>query len=218
MGYYVVVDLEMCMVPKSCKRRYRHSHETIQIGAALMNEKYEIIDSYSTFVKPEFGFIDDYIESLTGIHKKDVKDAPSIEKALNDFMEWLPKDEEVTAVSWSFSDKYQFLYEINSKKIEVNPRFFDMTDKWIDCQLEFANKMQMKKNYSLEEALIATDIITEGRAHDGLVDAYNTALLYAKIKKEDKLVLNPYYGKAHEDAETECLSYGLGDILSTVGF
>ena len=78
--------------------------------------------------------------------------------------------------------------------------------------------MQMSRQYSLEEALIATDICTEGRAHNGMVDAYNTALLYAKMQNEDELVLNEYYGKAHSNEEPEHLSFGLGDVLAAAGF
>ena len=37
--YYVVVDLEMCRVPRKRKREHRGKHEIIQIGAVLMNER-----------------------------------------------------------------------------------------------------------------------------------------------------------------------------------
>ena len=86
MGSYVVIDLEMCRVPKSMKRRYHYMHEIIQIGAILMNEEYEIIDSFNSYVKPEYGFLDGFIKNLTGISGADIKDAPGIEEALNAFL------------------------------------------------------------------------------------------------------------------------------------
>ena len=218
MSYYVVVDLEMCRVPRSCKKRYRYNQETIQIGATLMNEEYEVIDTFNTFVKPEFGYLDGFIKKLTGITDVDLWDAPRLETALERFMAWLPENEKVTAVSWSNSDKFQFIHEIGAKGLKAGSRFEKMLETWIDCQPEFSEKMKMKKCYSLEEALIATDICTDGRAHNGLDDAYNTALLYAKMRREDKLVLNPYYERAHDDSKPERLCYGLGDILMAAGF
>ena len=218
MPYFVVVDLEMCKVPKSYKNEYNYGAEIIQIGAALMDEDYEVLGTFSTFVKPEFGYIDGFIKKLTGITVADIKDAPGIEEAIKSFLAWLPENEQVTAISWSTTDKYQIIRETQCKNIKIDARLQEMLESWIDCQPEFSEKMQMKKSYPLEEALIATDIITEGKAHNGLDDAYNTALLYAKMKKEDELVLNPLYLKAHDDSESEHLSYRLADILASAGF
>ena len=46
MREYVIVDLEMCKVPKPMRtEKYHWSSETIQIGAVLVNENLEIIGS-----------------------------------------------------------------------------------------------------------------------------------------------------------------------------
>ena len=55
MGYYVVVDLEMCGVPKNKRKQYKNKHEIIQIGAAVMDSDLNILDTFSQYVKPEFG-------------------------------------------------------------------------------------------------------------------------------------------------------------------
>ncbi len=214
MKYYVVVDLEMCSVPP--KKTYRYKHEIIQIGAALMNENLEIVDKYSGFVKPEIGALDDFISKLTGITSKDLKDAPHVEQAVKAFMAWLPEGE-VVAISWSITDKKQLQNELEQKNIPIDERLERILDTWVDCQPMFTDKIEnaSRKRYSLEEALVAADIITEGRAHDGLNDAYNTALLYAKMQREDELVLNSYYESAHDDSESESLSFGLGDLLDS---
>ena len=36
---YVVIDLEMCKVPKLYRRNYKHANETIQIGAVLLDSQ-----------------------------------------------------------------------------------------------------------------------------------------------------------------------------------
>ena len=41
---YVVIDLEMCKVPKLYRRNYKHANETIQIGAVLLDSEFKKID------------------------------------------------------------------------------------------------------------------------------------------------------------------------------
>ena len=213
MKHYVVIDLEMCKVQKMFKKTYGYSQEIIQIGAALMNEELEIIDKFNEYVKPKYGDPDKFITKLTGITAKQLVHEESLEVVMEHFMNWLPEGE-VIAISWSNADQLQFIYEMNAKGIEISPRFQEILNNWIDCQPQFSEKMKMKdKTYSLEEALIATDINTDGRAHDGLVDACNTALLYAKMQKEDELVLNEYYKSAHNNEDDNGLTFSLADIL-----
>ena len=219
MGYYVVVDLEMCNVPAKMRKGYRYKNEIIQIGAALMDENLNVIDKFSEYVKPQYGYLDDFISNLTGIKLSDLKGAPMIKEAISDFLNWLPSGQ-VTAISWSNSDELQLRFELAAKGMEIDEGLEKILDTWIDCQPQFSLKMKMdpKKQYSLEEALVATDICTDGRAHNGMVDAYNTALLYAKMQREEELVLNTYYKHAHEDAEPEHLSFCFGDLLAAAGF
>ena len=112
---YAVIDLEMCMVPKGFRKYgYKYRQETIQIGAVLLDENYEVIDEFNTYVKPEYGWIDDFIEKLTGISQHNVADAPSFEEALEAFLDWLPADD-VRCVSWSDSDPKQIIHESFAK-------------------------------------------------------------------------------------------------------
>ena len=83
---------------------------------------------------------------------------------------------------------------------------------WIDCQELFDEKMNVSYQYSLEEALIASDVCTEGRAHDGLVDAYNTALLFAKLRQDPEFELNRIYSDARNE-KVEHLGVTLGDMF-----
>ncbi|SFC69357.1 3'-5' exonuclease [Butyrivibrio sp. YAB3001] len=210
--YYAVIDLEMCKVPKGYKRfGYKWCQETIQIGAVLLDEDYEIVDEFCTYVRPEFGHIDFYIESLTGISQADVMTAPSFEEALEEFLEWLPY-EDVRCVSWSDSDPKQIVHEVIAKEIE-DERIEIIIANWVDCQKTFGHKMGKENLYKLEEALIASDIIPEGRAHDGLADARNTAMLFAKLEQNPDYELNEFYKTARED-ETEHLSFCMGDLFA----
>lgn len=188
---YVVVDLEMCRVPFAKKtEEYPCRNEIIEIGAVLVNEKLEITDSFKTYVAPEFGVLDDYIQKLTGITNSDLENAPTLQKALEKFTEWLP--ENAVLVSWSDNDEYQMSEEMYYKYIDM-PEFEKYLDNWEDCQDEFGERMNSPKVYKLSEALIIADLEYDENIHDALVDARNTALLFIKMRSESTLKLSPYY-------------------------
>ena len=209
MSKYVIVDLEMCRVPKPVRsQRYHWSSETIQIGAVLVDENLEIIDEFNTYVHPEYGAIDGYIRRLTGISSFDVKDAFEMKEALEQFVDWVPDD--AVCVSWSDSDKKQICHEIEAKHIDI-PRLNMLLETWQDCQKTFSEKMDRKRQYRLSEALVAADIMFDENSHDGLVDAKNTAMLFIKMEKEPVLVLNEYYRKSREE-DLQAEMYTLGDI------
>lgn len=213
---YVVLDLEMCRVPKGYKKYgYNWRMETIQIGAVLLDENYCIVDEFNTYVRPEYGRVDGFIENLTGIKQADVVNAPCFETALESFLDWLPADD-VRCVSWSNSDPIQLVHEYIEKCVD-DERFEIMIANWIDCQEMFGRKMSKENPYSLEEALIAADIIPEGKAHDGLCDAYNTALLFSKLDQNPDFELNTIYQEAREE-ETEHLSFCMGDLFTGLAF
>ena len=43
---YVVIDLEMCKVPKLYRRNYKHANETIRIGAVLLDSEFKKIATF----------------------------------------------------------------------------------------------------------------------------------------------------------------------------
>lgn len=197
MSKYVIVDLEMCNVPRGIKREaYNWRSELIQIGAVAVDESLEITDEFMTYVSPEFGVVDLYIEKLTGISRKDVQGAPRIKEALEMFVSWLPSDG--TLVSWSDNDENQIRRETEAKGLVIES-LDHYLDNWVDCQKTFGEKMNAQKNYKLSEALIIADIDYDEGEHDALVDAKNTAQLFIKMEHEPELILNPYYSNQVEE-------------------
>ena len=192
MSSYVVVDLEMCMVPKGARREaFQSSSELIQIGAVVLDSDYKIKDSFMTYVSPEYGAIDSYICKLTGITMKDVHGAPSAKDALEAFANWLPDD--AYLVSWSDNDRTQIEREIRGKGISIPRLDAYMSDEcWIDCQEMFADRMDSDRHFRLSEALVLANIDYDEGAHDALVDARNTALLFEKVQSPEEFTLSPY--------------------------
>ena len=93
----------------------------------------------------------------------------------------------------------------------------ELLERWNDCQVRFSEIINSDMRYSLREALIASDILQEGKEHDGLDDAYNTALLYAKMETEEEFKFNEVYESARFE-EIEHLSCSLGDIFGSLKF
>ena len=212
MSKYAIVDLEMCNVPRAVRREEFHcSSEIIQIGAVLLDENYEICDRFMSFVSPQYGILDNFIHKLTGISKEDLATAPLLAEGLNAFIKWLPED--AVLVSWSENDEIQVRKEIDAKNLEIDgiDRYLD---DWIDCQQTFAHKMDTDRCYNLTEALGVAGIEYSDGAHDALVDAENTALLFAKMTLEPdfkliKCIITPEEMKNSSYKPFEALLKGL---------
>lgn len=191
MSRYVVFDLEMCKVPRSIKTEALHM-EIIEIGAVLLDETYKEIDSFKTYIKPQYGFVDEFIKNLTGITVAETKNAPETKQALEMFTKWIPDD--AVLVTWSENDEHQLRKEMEYKNIDI-PKLNKMLDEYIDSQLDFSDIMDSDRQYSLYEALVLGDIDFDEDIHDALVDARNTALLFAKMETEEEFKFISYYSK-----------------------
>lgn len=164
---YLVIDLEMCNVPRDYRSRsYKYANETIQIGAVLLDEEFKRIGTLSQYVHPEHGVIDPFIQNLTGIRNSQVKKAPRIEEALLHMIDWIG-DREYKVYAWSGSDRAQLLHEIKAKKI-CDERILDFVceARWIDYQDVFVKRFGIERKIGLEEALGRVEIKPEGRLHD----------------------------------------------------
>ncbi len=197
MCKFVVLDLEMCVVSRGPKREeYSWGSEIIQIGAVAINEDLEITDEFMTYVSPEYGAVNTFIEELTGISARDVEGAPRIKEALEAFLAWIPEGS--ILVSWSENDEIQIRTEIEEKGIVIEGLDVYFED-WEDCQYTFGKRMDAQKTYRLSEALIIANIDYDENIHDALVDARNTAQLFIKMEREEELVLASYSAEGEDD-------------------
>ena len=125
---YLVIDLEMCKVPKNYRgKNYKYASEIIQVGAVLLDEEYKEIGTLCQYVHPEFGILDYFITNLTGIEKGQIKNAPKLKDALIHMADWLG-EREYKVFAWSKSDYWQLDHEITSPKKNVYKRYFAVLD------------------------------------------------------------------------------------------
>ena len=209
--YNLIIDLEMCNVPRDYRKRsYKYANETIQIGAVLLDEDFKRIGTLCQYVHPEYGVIDYFIENLTGIKNSQVKKAPKLNEALIHMIDWLG-ERDYKIYAWSESDRNQLLHEIKAKNMtDERIHEFMKAENWIDYQDVFTKRFELSRQLSLEEALGRAEIEPEGKFHDGLDDAVNTAYLI------EKLELNPEYQLVSyeiPDKPSERLCSTLGDFF-----
>lgn len=212
MKHYLVIDLEMCMVKGSAKKKMKgEKQEIIQIGAVMMDQKHRIIDEFSSFVKPEYGKVDEFIENLTGITQDNVDQAPILRSVLMKFADWIG-ERQITVLSWSDSDYHQLKNEMRIKKIKHH-KIQDLLDSWVDFQRSFDQMLGLKNQYALEDAMNISRLQVMGRMHDGLCDAYNTARLFIKVHRQSafSFELVPICEYAEQ---VQHLSFSMGELFT----
>lgn len=177
---HIVVDLEMNPVKKGTEERRISRNEVIEIGAVMLDENLNQIAEFRTYVKPQYNDgITKQIERLTGITDAMVSSAPDFNKALRMFTNWcLGTNEEVVIHAWSDNDYIQICKEIELKHYEKSEAEAAILDTpWDDFQHKFDKKLGFERCVGLGDALGMAGIIFDGREHDALDDARNTAEL-----------------------------------------
>lgn len=208
---YVVLDLEMCQVNGCDKKRYSRKYEIIQLGAVKVNDRYQIIDEFNTYVKPEYGKINRFIQNLTGIYNTSVKDADTLATVLQQFVSWIGT-EPTTFVAWSDSDYKQLSKEIQAKKISADHLTNILAEEnWLDYQSSFSARYEFRHRIKLSDALDLAAIDLEGRCHDGLCDAYNTARLFTRLETDLEYKLTVQ--KIEEYINPEPMGFTLGELF-----
>lgn len=188
---YIVLDLEMNKVSDIYREQRRICKmEIIQIGAVVLNEEYEIVGSFSTYVKPQYNrYVEYEYQQLTGISSHTVKDAPIFSQAWKMFVSWVKSINEPFEIhAWSENDLNQILDEAALKEYEFDDFENQLLDVWFDFQEEYLEKVHKYHKCSLVEAVMSYGIVFEGRAHDALYDATNTAKLLKAVRSDNRIV------------------------------
>jgi len=170
----IVVDFEFCNVTRKERDRigtglYR---EIIEFGAVMLDEKMNVLGRFQRFVKPQFGTVSSKITKLTGITNDMLENENNFLNVLEAFVKWIGKGV-FEVCSWSMSDYTQLLSEVQEKcSVDTYDSLFR---NWRDVQREFSDGIGYKGVLSLKNAMSSIDEKFEGKAHNALADAENTA-------------------------------------------
>ena len=172
---YVVIDLECTCWERGDKNR--QPHEIIEIGAAFLDEKYQLIKTFSQFVKPADNIeLTEYCTELTTITQKDINNAPPLSVAVSKLEEWMGPVDDITFCSWGYFDKAQLIDECNLHGIT-----YPFTDDHINIKTRFSAKLQRTKKIGVKKALRILGIPFEGTPHRAISDAIMTAKIFKFI-------------------------------------
>ncbi len=206
----VFVDLEMHPVgPEYVQERNIFKFETIEVGAVKLDEDCRETASFCEYVKPLYSeTVLPRYEELTGITTQMLAGADVFPNVLRRFVDWCGED--YTVYSWSKTDLSQIRGECRLKGIKADERLNYMLHHWQDFQKQFSRLVGIRHPIKLEEAVGLGGLDFDGRAHDGLVDARNTANLYRQSRDEQmfrKL-------KALISEKENPLVFSMGDVFN----
>ena len=191
--HYVVVDLEwnQAMSSKSSVFNKLPIHlrgEIIEIGAVKLNEDFTPGEEFTVDVKPVYFRRMHYkVKKITGFDKERLARGLSFPDALEQFRAWCGDD--VTFITWGCDDQ-----GILEQNIIIHDLDWDWIAGWINLQMIYNVQTGLDKNQkSLASAMEHFEIEQTRVAHDALGDAYNTALVGAKLDLKEGL-------RTYEDA------------------
>lgn len=172
---YVVIDLECtCWEHKDPNKQ---PHETIEIGAVILDEHFNYIKEFDQFVKPlDNPLLTEYCIDLTSITQKDIDAAPSLTTAISRLKEWMGPAKDVVFCSWGYFDKDQLLDECRINVID-----YPFNEDHINIKVRFSTIMKRTKKMGLKKALRILGIPFEGVQHRGIDDAKMIAKVFKII-------------------------------------
>lgn len=212
--YSIFVDLEFMdadrkqrKLPGYCRK------EIIQFGAIVLDDNYNEVGNFQSFVKPQFSTrLKQQFSEFTGITNEQAFGAPVFAEVLQQFCEWcLQYGPELSIYEWSTSDLHQILFECEKKGLELSEVEQKVLVDWLDAQKLYGDAVETDTQIALETAVWTLGEGIEGRLHNALWDARNTGRVFALIQNPE-CVKNAKQMLHHGTPETE-FSCTLGDMF-----
>lgn len=178
---YIIFDLEFNQSLNRKLTNPKLSQEIIEIGAVKLDNNFNIIDNYNTFVKPNIYKKMNYgVMKVTGIKNEHLKFAPSLEDSLNHFKKWIGDD--AVLCSWGRDDIIELKKSCN---------FYNLDSKWIQLYIDIQamyineNSLDINQQISLEKALSDLDVYINTPLHRALEDSKYTTIIFRKLSNID---------------------------------
>lgn len=184
---FIITDIEAtCDDQANLKSTFdRALSEPIEIGAVAVNENYEILGEFQTFIKPiNYNTeLTPFCMNLTKIRQSDVDNAPLYKEAYQSFEDWFLQHQNPEFCSWG---RYDF-YELK-KFCGRNGQKFHF---WSGVNLKnlFAKKQKIGREIGLGRALKKSGLDFIGTPHRGIDDAKNIARLLPYTYYNEKIKL-----------------------------
>ena len=177
---YVCIDLEMTEFSAGQRGRVPGANgEVIQFGAVMLDENYNMIGKFSSYVKPDYSSVTAAIEKLTGITNRALENADGFMTVFDKFCYWRG-DGDITTFCWSKADYNQLWAELQVKGRHRMDLSFALKN-FVDLQELFGKLVRTKTLVGLEAAVKLLQMEYEGQIHTAYSDSYNTARILHKL-------------------------------------
>lgn len=211
--YHIFVDLEMQEIERKNKALSKGlKQEVIEFGAVVMDDNMQQVGSFKSYVKPAFSshmrrkFID-----LTGITDSMILGANDFRTVLAAFCNWCMSYSDIRLYEWSDSDLVQILKECSKKDIELTVEEQLVLDDWCDVQKYYGEKVDTNRQIALETAVWSFGESFEGKMHDAVWDAKNTATVYAMLQNDKDVDMAKQM--VHHGTSEKQITFTLGDLF-----
>ena len=151
--------------------------EIIQIGAVKLNDKLDIVDHFTMFIKPQYlPRMHKHVRELTGITSRELDHGVPFKTAMQHFQNWCGN--EYMLLSWGSDDILILRENLMLHKMKALSY-----DQWVDAQMIYAyQRYGTNQQYSVAHAMEDLNISTEHlSAHNALHDAVFTARICQKL-------------------------------------
>lgn len=118
--------------------------------------------------------------------------------------------EDYEVYAWSENDYNQLVAEMELKGYS-NEEMKKPLTRWYDFQKEYMNKLGLEKVLSLEKAVNYAGMEFQGKIHDALWDAKNTAELFAIVRDEEEC--NRVLNSVIDAFQTKKVTSTLGELF-----
>ena len=177
---YICLDLEMTEFTASQRGFVPGANgEVIQFGAVMLDENYNMLSEFSSYVKPIYSSVTPVINQFTGISNKNLEKADDFLTVFDKFCYWRGEGD-ITTFCWSRADFNQLWSELEAKGKHRYDLFRTLHD-FVDLQDIFGRLVSSKISVSLESAMRLLQMNFEGQVHSALSDSFNTARILHKL-------------------------------------
>ena len=217
---YICIDLEMTEF-QAVQRSFipGANGEVIQFGAVMLDENYNMISKFSSYVKPSYSSVTPHIQELTGITNRNLEGADDFITVFDKFSYWRGEGD-ITTFCWSNADFNQLWCELESKGRHRYDLFACLRN-FVDLQKIFGKLVSSKVSVSLESAMKLLQMDYKGQIHTAYSDSFNTARILHKLFCTESLEFDFEYinpteknGKSENNLPKENYSCSFSSFMS----
>lgn len=182
---YIILDLEWNTAYSNQLGHF--INEIIEFGAVKLNDKFEITEDFSSFVKPQIEKkLRSRVKSLTNISNEDVADAETFDVVCEDFTNWVGDVENTVLLSWGDMDMRVLID--NCKYFFNDDPHIPFVKYYVDLQAYFMAEKELPKGQQISLANAASMInvdIDEFSLHRALDDSELSSVCFNAVYKKE---------------------------------